>query len=437
VRSLSYDTTADDLTAHFEKYGKIFYSKIVKDRDTGMSRGSAFVQFFDPEPVEKIMKDFQEISKARLNRFTTPSVKAKNFELHGRELTVDRTVPRGDLPSFLRQKYEHKTQDTRNTRLVNVGDPPASVRLTKQEQEEYKRHKETLEEKMKNPNCHMSLVRLSIHKVPKTMDEKSLKALFATAASPDGKPVKIKQVKIIRNKDQIDTDGKGKATGHAFIEFVDHSHALKALKTANFNEKFIPGVNRKLIVQFACDNKLRLWKREQKLENIKKVYSAPKSAKLTNTMASSIAGKSPLEHTLLKNNKNNNNKKKDTKTPTTTTKTQQSQNSKMEKKPQSQKENEPQNKKQKNEKSQSQSQKLDEPHNTDGQGLIENSKKRKKPEGDEQMMPKRKRKPEPRDITDRYVDAYYNRKYKPAIIEGEEQVDTPAPKAPNKRWWEQ
>jgi RNA recognition motif-containing protein len=43
VGGLSYDTTADDLRAAFGKFGNVTDAVVVKDRDTGNSRGFGFV----------------------------------------------------------------------------------------------------------------------------------------------------------------------------------------------------------------------------------------------------------------------------------------------------------------------------------------------------------------------------------------------------------
>jgi RNA recognition motif-containing protein len=45
VGNLSYDSTEQDLNAHFGQYGEIAIAKVVKDRETGRSRGFGFVTF--------------------------------------------------------------------------------------------------------------------------------------------------------------------------------------------------------------------------------------------------------------------------------------------------------------------------------------------------------------------------------------------------------
>ncbi|MHC4958539.1 MAG: RNA recognition motif domain-containing protein [Planctomycetota bacterium] len=47
VGGLSWDTTADDLRAAFEKLGRVSDAAVVTDRDTGRSRGFGFVTMAD------------------------------------------------------------------------------------------------------------------------------------------------------------------------------------------------------------------------------------------------------------------------------------------------------------------------------------------------------------------------------------------------------
>lgn len=44
VGNLSYETTDADLTSIFEKHGRVASSQVIMDRDTGRSKGFAFVE---------------------------------------------------------------------------------------------------------------------------------------------------------------------------------------------------------------------------------------------------------------------------------------------------------------------------------------------------------------------------------------------------------
>ena len=62
VGNLSLDTTSDDLTGLFGQYGTVMSAQVVKDRDTGRSRGFAFVEMSNgaDEAIQELhLKQFQ------------------------------------------------------------------------------------------------------------------------------------------------------------------------------------------------------------------------------------------------------------------------------------------------------------------------------------------------------------------------------------------
>jgi RNA recognition motif-containing protein len=75
VGNLSFQTTEHDLSALFEQIGQVESVNIITDRDTGRSKGFAFVEMAD-EDAEKAI--------ARLN----------GMEVGGRSLTVNEARPR-------------------------------------------------------------------------------------------------------------------------------------------------------------------------------------------------------------------------------------------------------------------------------------------------------------------------------------------------------
>ena len=76
VGNLAFGTTGDDLVAAFSPHGTVLSAQIVMDRDTGRSRGFAFVE----------MGDGADQAIASLN----------GAELQGRTLTVNEARPRED-----------------------------------------------------------------------------------------------------------------------------------------------------------------------------------------------------------------------------------------------------------------------------------------------------------------------------------------------------
>ena len=78
VGNISFDTTSDDLVQAFSQFGTVLGAQIVSDRDTGRSRGFAFVE----------MHTGGDEAIAGLN----------GTQLQGRTLTVNEAKPREERP---------------------------------------------------------------------------------------------------------------------------------------------------------------------------------------------------------------------------------------------------------------------------------------------------------------------------------------------------
>ena len=77
VGNLSYQTTENDLTNLFEEVGQVESVSIITDRDTGRSKGFAFVEM-SAEDADKAITQFN------------------GTEINGRALTVNEARPRED-----------------------------------------------------------------------------------------------------------------------------------------------------------------------------------------------------------------------------------------------------------------------------------------------------------------------------------------------------
>ena len=80
VGNLRFDATEDQLRALFEAYGPVERVSIVTDRDTGQSRGFAFVEMPDDDAAGKAMEGLNGTPMA------------------GRNLTVNEARPKTDRP---------------------------------------------------------------------------------------------------------------------------------------------------------------------------------------------------------------------------------------------------------------------------------------------------------------------------------------------------
>jgi cold-inducible RNA-binding protein len=78
VGNLTFNTTEQDLQEQFSRYGQVGSANIITDRDTGRSRGFAFVEL-----------DSKESAQAAIEALN-------GKELDGRTLTVNEARPRED-----------------------------------------------------------------------------------------------------------------------------------------------------------------------------------------------------------------------------------------------------------------------------------------------------------------------------------------------------
>jgi RNA recognition motif-containing protein len=78
VGNLAFGTTSDDLVALFGEYGEVSSAQVVSDRETGRSRGFAFVEMREGGDA---------------------AIQGTNMrEFQGRNLTVNEAKPREDRP---------------------------------------------------------------------------------------------------------------------------------------------------------------------------------------------------------------------------------------------------------------------------------------------------------------------------------------------------
>ncbi len=78
VGNLNFETTEEDLEKHFSQAGEVKSAEIIKDADSGKSRGFGFVEMKTEEEAKKAMEMFHE------------------KDLQGRELTVEEAKPKKD-----------------------------------------------------------------------------------------------------------------------------------------------------------------------------------------------------------------------------------------------------------------------------------------------------------------------------------------------------
>merc|ERR1739838_549490 len=110
LRNMDYDVTGEELGDFIkEKFGEIKYCKIVINHQTGMSKGSAFVQFInkaDADTCIRMMNDDDE-----------------SVILRGRRFTATIAMDRSTSNKIRKEKFKEKKEkdDKRNLHLANEG----------------------------------------------------------------------------------------------------------------------------------------------------------------------------------------------------------------------------------------------------------------------------------------------------------------------------
>ena len=81
VGNLPFSTTEEDLRTAFSTYGGVDRVNLISDRDTGQSKGFAFVEMSDNSSADAAIKGLNDT------------------EMGGRNLKVNQAKPRGERPS--------------------------------------------------------------------------------------------------------------------------------------------------------------------------------------------------------------------------------------------------------------------------------------------------------------------------------------------------
>jgi len=81
VGNLSYNLSEDSLRVKFEEFGAVESVSIIKDRDTGRSKGFGFVEMQDKDGADRAISELN------------------GTEFEGRRVTVNEARPRPDRPS--------------------------------------------------------------------------------------------------------------------------------------------------------------------------------------------------------------------------------------------------------------------------------------------------------------------------------------------------
>eukprot|EP01117_Protostelium_nocturnum_P013543 TRINITY_DN5059_c0_g1_i1.p1 TRINITY_DN5059_c0_g1~~TRINITY_DN5059_c0_g1_i1.p1 ORF type:complete len:671 (-),score=276.67 TRINITY_DN5059_c0_g1_i1:19-1980(-) len=268
VSNLAYSTDVQSIRKEFSKFGKISKVYLVKNKETGQSKGNAFVYYKKESGVEAVMKELHrhhlgtDIDETKLTD--------SDISLDGRILRISRQVERKEAED------QSRLRDKRNTYLLQEGYIPLNSKAANgmSARDSAKREASLQQRKMKmknSPNFFVSKTRLSVRNVPQDMTEKKLRELFKEPVK-DNKGSKILNIKIIKEKG----DEGDQSKGFAFLEFSRHEDALQSLRALNNNPDTFSKTARP-IVEFAVENAVKIMQSKHKRGEIEQKNPNQKS----------------------------------------------------------------------------------------------------------------------------------------------------------------
>ncbi len=296
VRNLPFTASDETLQQHFSQFGAVRYARIVLDQETERPKGTGFVAFYNPVDADQCLYQApksQAVSSngsgAKKDDASVPHIKNSvlqnvgadptgRYIMEGRVLQLSRAVNKSEAARLTEEGSalrDTRDKDKRRLYLLSEGtissNSPLYGTLAPSElkmREASAKQRKTLVQG--NPTLHLSLTRLSIRNIPRSITSKDLKALAREAVVGFAKDVKagarkqlsreqlerggdemreaerarkskgkgiVKQAKIVfegREGAKITEDsGAGRSRGYGFVEYVSHRWALMGLRWLN------------------------------------------------------------------------------------------------------------------------------------------------------------------------------------------------------------
>ena len=325
IRNLPFTSTDEVLRGHFELFGPVRYARVVLDHATERSKGTGFVCFYNQADADSCLREAPRTQhtlgqgstgiRGTSNHSTKQSLLedtgldgSGRYTIEGRVLQLSRAVDRNEatrLTIASSNIRDTRDKDRRRLFLLSEGTVPSDTPLYEQlSSSEIKMRDDSAKQRQSlirsNPTLHLSLTRLSIRNLPRSIISKELKALAREAVVGFAKDVRnglrkqlskeelarggeemrqaeksrkakgkgiVKQAKIVfegREGSKVTEDsGAGRSRGYGFIEYSSHrwalmglrwlnGHAVEPTRTANgMDDK---GRGKRLIAEFAIEN---------------------------------------------------------------------------------------------------------------------------------------------------------------------------------------
>ncbi|KAF2866320.1 hypothetical protein BDV95DRAFT_631806 [Massariosphaeria phaeospora] len=297
IRNLPFTVDDDSLYEHFTQFGPIRYARVVFDRETEKPKGCGFVCFYTEEalidclkgvPRVKLQKKTSEKKDGTTMTVTHSVLENEDsdptgkYTIDGRILQLSRAVNKNEATRLTTEGATvrfNRDKDKRRLYLLSEGTISAGSPLyEKLAPSEVTMREASAKQRQKliqsNPSLHLSLTRLSIRNIPRSLTSKDLKQLARQAVvgfaadAKGGKRSKLSKEELARGGDAMlvaekirkkrgkgivrqakivfetkegskvtDKDGAateaGRSRGYGFIEYYTHRNALMGLRWLN------------------------------------------------------------------------------------------------------------------------------------------------------------------------------------------------------------
>lgn len=331
LRNLPFTVDDNSLKEHFKQFGAIRYARVVYDRETERPKGTGFVAFFNEDEmidclkgVPKVKINTKQIERKDGATITTSHSVLEDadadptgkYTIDGRILHLSRAVDKNEATRLTAEGAANRfnrDKDKRRLYLLNEGTIASNSPLYQQlapSEVKMREDSATLRRKQiqENPSLHLSLVRLSVRNIPRSITSKDLKQLarkgvvgFAEDVNA-GKRQKLGKAEIARGGEEMviaekirkkrgkgivrqakvvfetekgskvgEETGAGRSRGYGFIEYYTHRNALMGLRWLNGHavdykvkgempkskkaaKEAMEDKRKRLIVEFAIEN---------------------------------------------------------------------------------------------------------------------------------------------------------------------------------------
>lgn len=213
LRNLPFDATRHDVFELFSKFGYIESIYLVKDKSTGMLKGTAFVTYAKPQSTQRALENASSAAESSFvsqrEAMDATSKQSSSILLRGRPVFVNLAVDRETAETFDSKEVKNISADRRNMYLQaearvesSSTDPNANNANTWDDlpEQDQKKRQTALKDKttkLQSPIFFINPNRLSFRNMAKHVDEVGLQTLIEKATKS------ALEKNLVTAKDQI------------------------------------------------------------------------------------------------------------------------------------------------------------------------------------------------------------------------------------------